>query len=112
MSIAAAPPHAAFAALGDPIRAAIVERLTRGDATVSDIAAEFPISLQAISRHIRLLVEAGLVSQRATGRTRPVSLDTDALDRAAAWLNDARARREQQYDRLDGLLARMQENRP
>ncbi|MDM4761595.1 metalloregulator ArsR/SmtB family transcription factor [Galbitalea sp. SE-J8] len=109
MTIAAPLPHTAFAALGDPVRAAIVERLSRGDATVSALAADFPISLQAVSRHVRVLVEAGLVAQRSAGRTRPVTLDAGALERTADWLRDAGRRREQQYERLDGLLARMQQ---
>jgi DNA-binding transcriptional ArsR family regulator len=93
-----------FAALGDPVRAAIVERLTRGDSTVSELAAAFPISMQAVSKHIKLLEAAGLVSQTKVGRTRPVRLETAALASAAGWLEVHRMRRDASYERLDELL--------
>lgn len=104
--------HRTFAALGDPVRAAIVDVLAGGDATVSELAARFPITLQAISRHIRLLADAGLVRLERVGRSRRVTLETRALGDAAEWLLDHQRRREAQYERLDGLLARMQEETP
>lgn len=98
-----------FAALGDPVRAAIVERLADGDATVSQLAEAFPISLQAVSKHVKLLEAAGLVSQTRVGRTRPVRLETAALAGTADWLQAHRLRRESGYERLDELLAELQE---
>ena len=93
-----------FAALGDPVRRAIVDRLADGDATVNEIASLFPISVQAVSRHIQVLDEAGVVSKRRVGKTRPVHLEPQALARTAAWLDGHRVRLERKYERLDELL--------
>lgn len=95
---------ATFAALGDPVRQAIVDRLANGDLTVNDIAAPFPISLQAVSRHIHVLEAAGVVSRRREGKTRPVHLEAAALAHPADWLEAHRRRLERQYTRLDELL--------
>lgn len=99
----------AFAALGDPVRASIVDRLAGGDQTVSQLAAAFPISLQAVSKHIKLLEAAGLVSQTRAGRTRPVRLETAALATSVDWLQTHRLRRESDDSRLDDLLRRMKD---
>ena len=93
-----------FAALGDPVRRTIVDRLGDGDATVNDLAALFPISLQAVSKHVQVLEAAGLVSKRRVGKTRPVRLETSALARSADWLEAHRRRLESRYARLDELL--------
>jgi DNA-binding transcriptional ArsR family regulator len=93
-----------FAALGDPVRRAIVDRLAGGDATVNDIAAPFPISLQAVSKHIQVLEAAGVVSRRREGKTRPVHLEGASLARSADWLETRRRRLEAKYTRLDELL--------
>lgn len=101
---------ATFAALGDPVRRAIVERLADEDATVSELAALFPISLQAVSKHIKVLEAAGIVSRRREGQTRPVHLEATSLVRSAAWL-DAHARRlESRYAQLDRLLEHTKES--
>jgi DNA-binding transcriptional ArsR family regulator len=97
-------PAATFAALGDPVRRAIVERLADGDATVNELAAGFPISLQAVSRHIKVLEAAGVVSRRKVAQTRPVHLEADSLARSADWLEAHRRRLESRYQRLDELL--------
>lgn len=76
-----------FFALSDPVRRAILERLDQGPLVVSEIAAPFAISLQAVSRHIQVLVRAGLVSQARTGRISRCSLDAEPLSEAAFWLN-------------------------
>lgn len=99
---------ATFAALGDPVRQAIVERLAAGDATVNELAAAFPISVQGVSKHIKVLEAAGLVSRRKEAQTRPVHLERGALDRSADWLEQRRRRLEQQYERLDRLLEEME----
>lgn len=95
---------AVFAALGDPVRQAIVDRLSDGDATVTEIASRFPISLQAVSRHIGVLQKAGVVSRRAAAQTRPVHLEPAALARSSDWLEAHRRRLEERFTRLDELL--------
>ena len=100
-----------FGALGDPVRSAIVERLVTGDATVNELAELFPISLQAVSKHIKVLEAAGIVSRRREGQTRPVRLEPELLDRTAAWLHEHARRLEARYARLDAVLDDMKENR-
>lgn len=94
-----------FRALGDPVRCAIVDHLANGEATVNQLAELFPISLQAVSKHIQVLEVAGVVSRRRDGKTRPVRLETAGLAHAADWLECRRARLESRYQRLDDLLA-------
>ncbi len=98
-----------FAALGDPVRREIVDRLVERDATVNELAAMFPISLQAVSKHIKVLEVAGIVSRRKEGRTRPVHLEAASLARSADWLEAHRRRLETRFQRLDELLDRMKE---
>ena len=93
-----------FGALGDPVRRAIVERLTVGDATVNQLAELFPITLQAVSKHIKVLEAANVVTRRREGRTRPVSLEPAALDRTAEWIEARRHRLQTRFERLDALL--------
>ena len=99
-----------FAALGDPVRRSIVERLADGDATVNELSAPFPVSLQAVSKHIKVLEAAGIVSRRREGTTRPVHLEADALARPARWLEAYTRRLEARYTRLDQLLERTKES--
>jgi len=94
-----------FAALADPIRSAIVDQLTRGDATVSELSCLFPITLQAVSQQIGTLERAGLVTRHREGRTRRVHLETSPIDQAFRWLEARRQRLEQRYQRLDEVLA-------
>ncbi len=75
-----------FSALADPVRRAILARLDGGEATVSELAAPFDISLQAVSRHIQVLVRAGLVTQRRGGRVATCRLDTGPILAAAVWI--------------------------
>ncbi len=98
-----------FAALGDPVRQLIVERLTEGDATVNELAALFPISLQAVSRHIKVLEAAGVVSRSRVAQSRPVHLEAASLIRTADWLDAHRARLESRYERLDAVLEELKE---
>ena len=95
-----------FQALGDPTRRAIVDRLVGGDATVNELAGLFPISLQAVSKHIKVLEAASVVSRRKDGQTRPVHLEPASLDRTADWVEAHRRRLEARYERLDELLER------
>ncbi len=97
-------PETTFAALGDPVRRALVDRLADGDATVNELAARFPISLQAVSKHIKVLETAGIVSRRKVAQTRPVHLEAAGLARSADWLEAHRRRLESRYQRLDELL--------
>jgi DNA-binding transcriptional ArsR family regulator len=98
-----------FRALGDPVRLAIVEHLGhRGDATVNELAALFPISLQAVSKHIEVLEMAGVVGRRREGRTRPVRLEQSRLSAATNWLESRRLQLESSYGRLDEVLADLQ----
>ncbi len=99
-----------FAALGDPVRCGIVERLAEGDATVTDLAALFPISLQAVSKHIQVLGAAGVVTRRREGKTRPVHLEATALAAPVDWLEAHRRTLESRYERLAELLETMEES--
>ena len=92
-------------ALADPIRRAIVARLSRGPATVNDLAAPFDITKQAVSKHIQVLEQAGLVTRTRDAQRRPVHLDAAALERLTAWIDRYRLDTERNYRRLDALLA-------
>jgi DNA-binding transcriptional ArsR family regulator len=93
-----------FAAIGDPVRLTIVDRLADSDATVGELVGMFDISFQAVSQHLDVLERAGLVSRRREGRTRRVSLQAARLDEAAGWMDARRRRLEERYARLDGVL--------
>ena len=95
----------AFAALSDPVRRAIVARLSRGPSTLRELAEPFAISLQAVSRHIRVLEHAGLVWHTREAQRRPVHLDAAALQRLTAWIDRYRLETEAAYRRLDAVLA-------
>ena len=94
-----------FAALADPVRRAIIARLSRGPATVNEIAEPFDISLQAVSKHIQVLENAGLVTRTRQAQRRPVHLNPSALEALTAWIDGYRLIHEQQFRRLDALLA-------
>ena len=94
-----------FAALADPVRRAIIARLSRGSATVNEIAEPFEISLQAVSKHIQVLEHAGLVTRTREAQRRPVHLNPDALEALTAWIDRYRLVHEQRYRRLDAVLA-------
>lgn len=102
-----------FRALGDPIRASIVERLgAQGDATVNELAGLFPVSLQAVSKHIKVLEAAGVVSQRREGRHRPVHLEAERVVAATTWLAARVRELDARFGRLDDLLAELQREDP
>jgi DNA-binding transcriptional ArsR family regulator len=94
-----------FAALADPVRRAIIAHLSRGPATVNEIAEPFDISLQAVSKHIQVLEHAGLVTRTRQAQRRPVHLNPKALEALTAWIDGYRLVHEQQFRRLDALLA-------
>jgi len=95
----------AFQALADPVRRAIVARLSRGSATVNELAEPFAITTQAVSRHIHVLEEAGLVSRTKEAQRRPVHLEPAALEELTSWIDGYRLIHEQQYRSLDSVLA-------
>ncbi len=97
---------ATLAALSDPTRRAILARLARGEATVSELAEPFAISQPAISRHIKVLTEAGLIVQRVEGTRRPCSLAPGGLRELDRYLETLRGALEKNYGRLDRLLAK------
>jgi DNA-binding transcriptional ArsR family regulator len=94
----------AFLALADPVRRAMIARLSRGPATVTELAEPFPISTQAVSQHIQVLEGAGLVTRTREAQRRPVHLDPAALERLTAWLDRYRLVTEDRFRRLDTLL--------
>jgi DNA-binding transcriptional ArsR family regulator len=100
----------AFAALADPTRRAILERLSDGEATVGQLAAPFAMSQQAVSQHLKVLEQAGLITRGRTGQSRPCALVVDNLDAAADWIARHRALWQERYDRLDAHLATLRRN--
>lgn len=94
-----------FQALADPTRRNMVERLTKGPASVSELAQPFAMSLPAVVQHLSVLEQSGLVRSTKTGRVRTCHLQTGALKRAERWFNDRRAHWERRLDRLGALLA-------
>jgi DNA-binding transcriptional ArsR family regulator len=97
-----------FAALADPTRRAILARLSEGEATVKELAEPFPITLQAVSKHLKVLERAGLIARGRSAQLRPSRLQGEALKEAADWLADYRAFWEDRFDRLDEHLRRIQ----
>ena len=95
---------AVFAALADPVRRAILARLDGAELLVSELAAPFDISLQAVSKHIQVLVRAGLVRQERTGRISRCRLDAGPIYEAAVWLNRYSKYWQTQFDTLAGWL--------
>ena len=100
-----------FAALADPTRRAIVARLAEGDATVSELAEPFPVSLPAISRHLKVLERAGLISRKRSAQSRPSSLRAEALREATTWIETYRQMWESRVDRLEEHLRQIQKGR-
>ena len=99
-----------FAALADPTRRDMVARLTTADATVTELASSYDVSLQAVSKHLKVLERAGLVSRSREQQTRPVHLEAEVLDLMTRWIERSRQRAEERYRRLDDVLARMDEH--
>lgn len=99
------PLDAVFQALADPARRAMLERLTVGPASVSQLAEPLPMTLAAVGQHIAVLEAAGLVTSRKVGRVRTCTLDTTVLTQAEGWINARRVTVEKQLDRLGEYLA-------
>ena len=96
-----------FAALADPTRRDIVARLAVGDATVGQLAEPYEVSVQAVSKHLKVLEEAGLVSRSRDAQRRPVHLEPEVLELMTSWLERYRRAAEERFRRLDAVLAEM-----
>jgi DNA-binding transcriptional ArsR family regulator len=101
----------AFAALADPTRRDMVARLAGADATVGELAEPYDMSLQAISKHVKVLEEAGLVTRSKDAQRRPVHLDAEVFDLMTKWIERYRHEAEERYRRLDALLGRMADDK-
>jgi DNA-binding transcriptional ArsR family regulator len=98
-----------FAALADPTRRDMVARLAVGDATVGQLAEPYDVSIQAVSKHVRVLADAGLVTQRKDAQRRPCHLEAEVLDLMGKWIERYRQQAQARYERLDAVLAELQE---
>jgi DNA-binding transcriptional ArsR family regulator len=99
----------AFTALGDPVRRALVARLSRGEATVNELAEPFAITKQAVSRHIQVLEAAGLITRSRDGQRRPCHLDPTALEALTSWIDEYRLAAERRHRRIDAVLDTVKE---
>ena len=100
-----------FAALADPTRRAILARLAAGEASVNELAAPFPMSLQAVSKHLKVLERAGLITRGRDAQWRPCRLDAGPLRELAEWVEQYRQFWEERYDRLDDYLRELKKER-
>tara|TARA_B100000749_G_scaffold211953_1_gene166800 strand:+ start:234 stop:566 length:333 start_codon:yes stop_codon:yes gene_type:complete len=97
-----------LSALADPTRRAILARLSKGEATVNELAEPFAMSLPAVSKHLKVLERAGLISRGREAQTRPCRIEPETLKAVDGWLSDYRALWEQRLDRLEAHLAKIQ----
>ena len=110
--MAADPLSRVFAALADPTRRDMVARLAVADATVGELAEPYDVSVQAVSKHLRVLEDAGLVSRRRDAQRRPVHLEAEVLDLMTTWIERYRRQAEERYRRLDDVLRAMPDDAP
>jgi DNA-binding transcriptional ArsR family regulator len=96
-----------FAALADPTRRAILARLATGEATVNELAEPFAVSVQAISKHLKVLEDAGLVTRSRDAQRRPCHLEAEVFDLMTKWISRYRQLAQERYERLDAVLAEM-----
>jgi DNA-binding transcriptional ArsR family regulator len=106
------PLSVTLSALADPTRRAILARLSEGEATVGELAAPFAMSLPAVSRHLKVLEHAGLITRGRTAQWRPCRLEAEPLRDVAGWLDGYRRFWEQSLDRLDDYLQDLQKGNP
>ena len=97
-----------FAALADPTRRSLLDHLSRGECCVTDLAKPHAMSLPAVSKHLRVLEEAGLISRRRLGRVHSLSLNAGPMQQAQAWMESYRRHWESSFDRLENYLAELQ----
>jgi DNA-binding transcriptional ArsR family regulator len=100
-----------FAALADPTRRDMVARLAVGDATVGALAAPYDVSVQAVSKHLKVLEDAGLVSRSRDAQRRPCHLEAEVFDLMTKWIERYRQQAEERFSRLDAVLAAMDDDR-
>ncbi|NYJ06937.1 ArsR/SmtB family transcription factor [Petropleomorpha daqingensis] len=105
--MAADPLSRVFAALSDPLRRDMVARLASGDATVLELARPYEVTVQAVSKHLKVLEEAGLVSRSREAQRRPVHLEAEVFDLMTTWIERYRREAEERYRRLDDVLSSM-----
>ncbi|QNE18901.1 winged helix-turn-helix transcriptional regulator [Kribbella qitaiheensis] len=98
-----------FTALGDPVRRALIARLSRSEATVNELAEPFGITKQAISRHLQVLEAAGLITRSRDGQRRPCHLNPAALEALTSWIDSFRLISERQFRRIDAVLETVKE---
>lgn len=98
-----------FSALADPTRRDIVARLAVSDATVNELAEPYAVTVQAVSKHLKVLEDAGLVSRRRDAQRRPCHLEAEVFDLMTAWIERYRRQAEERFERLDALLDQMAE---
>jgi len=101
-----------FSALADPTRRDMVARLAVADATVNELAKPYHVTVQAISKHLRVLEDAGLVTRSRDAQRRPVHLEAEVFDRMTTWIERYRRIAEERYRRLDAVLAEMPDDVP
>jgi DNA-binding transcriptional ArsR family regulator len=99
-----------FAALADPTRRDMVARLAVSDATVGELAEPYDVSIQAVSKHIKVLADAGLVSRSRDAQRRPCHLEVEVFELMTKWIERYRQQAQERYERLDAVLAEMQDD--
>ena len=99
-----------FAALADPTRRDLVARLSEGDATITTLARPYDVTVQAVSKHVKVLEAAGLVSRRDASHRSPVHLEAEVFDLMTGWIERYRRKAEERYRRLDAVLAGLDEH--
>jgi DNA-binding transcriptional ArsR family regulator len=110
--VPADPLSRAFAALADPTRRDLVARLSVADATVGELAQPYDVTVQAVSKHLKVLEDAGLVSRSRDAQRRPVHLEAQVFDLMTRWIERYRHQAEERYQRLDAVLAAMPDEPP
>ena len=105
--MAADPLSRVFSALADPTRRDMVARLTIADATVNELAEPYDVSLQAVSKHLKVLEDAGLVTRSRDAQRRPVHLEAEVFDLMSKWIERYRRQAEERYRRLDDVLRQL-----
>src|SRR5689334_8396097 len=98
-----------FSALSDPTRRDLVTRLAAGDATLTELATSYDVSVQAIAKHLKVLEESGLVQRTKDAQRRPCHLDAEVLDLMTGWIERRRREAEERYQRLDEVLGELQD---
>jgi DNA-binding transcriptional ArsR family regulator len=98
-----------FSALSDPTRRDLVTRLAAGDATLTELASSYAVSVQAVAKHLKVLEESGLVRRTKDAQRRPCHLDAEVLDLMTGWIEQRRREAEERYQRLDEVLGELQD---